>query len=382
MENNNSTQIVTFSGNFINYLKNKEIMNELKKLIVIEQQCCCGHDDYDVEHDDPDDEHHNCNSEKIINTLVKLCETDGKITPRNTVEKLESLLMDSELSPNSCFFSRYISCLACSCRDHNNDIDESYIQTAVDKLRIIMENMEDSDNEFFIENYIFCLSELSKKQEPVKAKKTIDEIKTISDETNAWENTENINRYCLALMYLCGKQSDALDLQGLYETTETLENIVNNYGDTDDLSMFICYSHALQRLCANSNVSVSETYNFTQRLENLVEHTQQMDNNSIVVSYMLGLAELISKQREQSLCCKKTFERARSIVENARYKSNDMIVACYAQNLINQIDESDIDNVKFTVNKLSELAKRPHLKENDYFNEHYNRIKQLHLNSI
>ena len=200
MKNNDITKIIDGS----------QITDNIRKLMETEQICC--------------DEHGNFDNE-LMSTLVELCESSGKIKPKNTVAILEELLLNSDFLPNTYFMNRYASCLTCSCDDH----DEDYIQNAVHKLKLLIESLDEIDLSFIIKKYIECVSKLLITQEPAKAEQTILELKHFYDETDAWDDPDNIVTYKSALYDLHEIQCRAGDTQTAVETLMNIVNIVNAF---------------------------------------------------------------------------------------------------------------------------------------------------------
>jgi hypothetical protein len=202
MKDNNIKQI----------LDGSQITDEIKKLMETEQLCCDDHDNFDGE---------------LLNKIIELCESSGKIKPKSTVAILEELLLNSEFLPNTYFMDRYVYCLTCSC----NDQDEDYIQNAVHKIRLIIENIDDINLALFMNKYIECTSILIKTQESGEAEQTILELKHFCDKTNAWENPDVISAYKSALYDLHEIQCHAGDTQAAVDSLNEIISIVHTYDD-------------------------------------------------------------------------------------------------------------------------------------------------------
>ena len=200
MKNNDITKIIDGS----------QITDNIRKLMETEQICCDEHGNFDGE---------------LLYTIIELCESSGKIQPQNTVAILEELLLNTDFVPNTYFMNRYACCLTCSC----NDQDEDYIQNAVHKLKLFIESLEEIDLTFIINKYIECVSKLLITQEPAEAEQTMLELKHFCDETDAWNDPENIIAYKAALYDLHEIQCRAGDTQAAVETLMNIINIVNAY---------------------------------------------------------------------------------------------------------------------------------------------------------
>jgi len=180
----NNILINATSKNVAKSFKNKDIVNELKRLMVIDQE--------NVKNVD-------IITDEIADAVHSLCDPDREGTPRKTIAKLEGLMISSKFTPNIFFLDKYAQCLVCSCREQDN----SYMKDTAEKLKTIVDNHEYIYYTNIIESYIACLAKLSVKQEPAEAMQTIFEIKTIVNTTKAWDNTNNILEYCYALYNLC-----------------------------------------------------------------------------------------------------------------------------------------------------------------------------------
>ena len=200
MKNKDITQI----------LDGSQITESLRKLMETEQICCDEHGNFDTE---------------LMHTLVELCESSGKIQPKNTVAILEEMLLKSAFAPNTYFMNRYSYCLTCSC----NDQDEDYIQNAVYKLKLFIENLDEIDLRAIINNYIECATKLINTQEVAAAEQTILELKHFCDEIDAWVDPDNISAYKSALFDLHEIQCRAGNTQSAVDTLEEVINIVNTY---------------------------------------------------------------------------------------------------------------------------------------------------------
>jgi len=384
---NNSTQIITLSDDFAQFINEKKVTEDLKmptknKDTTFNEHDCynCGeeHDDHDFDEvynvlvEDLNNEHLNYDCNNILDTVERLCESSGKIIPKDTVKILEKLLLDSKLAANPCFLNRYTHCLVCSC----NRADESYIQNALQKLKYIMDNFEDLDSDSYTDKYITCLSRLSMEQAPEPASQTILEMKFFGDKTSAWNDINNVFQYCLALEHLCCNQSKNDDVADAYETLQSLEYIVNHYEKDTRLSK--CYASALKYLCKQHYLTVPETYKLTRQLEDLYVQPQNIDNDFIVKQYIISLYELGEKQKEYCECYCDTIKRAQTLIEYYTHLDNpEELITWYSLTLYSLFDRDDPGDIQRVYKEMTKKSSNPVFAENEIFQKCYDDIKQL-----
>jgi len=262
MKKNNKKQPGSIPENVVKTFSGKDLINELKRLMMVDQEQVKDVDTI---------------TDEIDNIIHCLCDPIREVTRRNTVAKLEGLMLSSKFPPNIYFLDQYARCLICSCRDQ----DIKYIEDVVEKLRMIVDNHAHIYYTNIIESYIACLAKLSVKQDPAGAMQTIFEIKTIGNATKAWDKSDNILEYCYALYNLCVKQSSAGDKRA-YDTMRSIESIITANDKINNDNIFKYYLLAILILFIDKTISAEEAYN---RMTEIALKSKIMEDENYLEHY-------------------------------------------------------------------------------------------------